>query len=258
MRLLTWNIHKGIGSLDRRYDFKRIIDVIDHYQPDVVTMQEVDQGVPRSRGDDQTQLLASVIGYPYYIFGANVDLKQGRYGNATLSRFPIRHWQNIDLTFTGKKSRGALYTELTVPQHGRRLTVHVVNIHLGLSGMERRWQIRRLLESDDIIHLDSGSRMIVSGDTNDWSGALVRGRLRQMGFRCATGTGARASLTFPSWGPVGALDRVLVRGALAEFHHTRARLSLASSASDHLPVVIDMDVVPMSKADVGNDAPVVG
>ena len=47
MRLLTWNIHKGIGGSDRRYAMYRIFDVIEAENPDIVLLQEVDSGVPR-------------------------------------------------------------------------------------------------------------------------------------------------------------------------------------------------------------------
>ena len=40
LRLMTYNIHKGIGGVDRRYDLQRIIDVIRHYDPDIVFLQE--------------------------------------------------------------------------------------------------------------------------------------------------------------------------------------------------------------------------
>ena len=43
MRLLSWNIHKGIGGRDRRYSLQRIIDCIDHEHPDLVCLQEVDR-----------------------------------------------------------------------------------------------------------------------------------------------------------------------------------------------------------------------
>ncbi len=244
MRLLTWNIHKGIGSLDRRYDLKRVVAVIEHYDADIVALQEVDEGVPRSASDRQAEWLAEAMGYPYHVFGPNVWLKQGCYGNAVLSRHPLVRWRNIDLTFSGKKPRGALYAEIRASSGEHRLTLHLVNLHLGLSGMERRWQVRRLLASEELVHLERLARVIVAGDTNDWAGALARGRLIQAGFHCVTGTGRRASLTFPSWQPVGALDRVYARGSLACETHRRARLALARQASDHLPVVVDVALVP--------------
>ena len=203
MRLLTWNIHKGIGGMDRRYSLGRVVEVLRHYDPDVAVLQEVDQGVPRSRGDHQAELLAEALGLPHFAFAPNVTLKRGRYGNATLSRFPITRQRNIDLRFGVKKPRAALYTavQAQVPTHNgnRQATLHVFNIHLGLSGLERRWQVKRLLDSQEVTTLDRTSRIVVAVDTNDWGRVLGRGPLKKSGFFCVTGSGARASVTFPSW-----------------------------------------------------------
>ena len=53
MRLLSYNIHKGIGGRDRRYRLERIIGVIEEENPDLICLQEVDRNVRRSRFDDQ-------------------------------------------------------------------------------------------------------------------------------------------------------------------------------------------------------------
>ena len=240
MRLLLWNIHKGIGGVDRRYAPERIATLIHHHRPDVVALQEVDQDVPRSRHHDQAEWLAEKLGFRHVAYGPNVTLKHGRYGNATLSHFPIAREENIDLTFPFKKKRGALLTDLDVPVQGHTLTLHLVNIHLGLAGLERRWQIRTLLESEPLRHLDRRSRIVIAGDTNDWGGSLAGGRLGRSGFECASGRGRRAVRTFPAVSPVGALDRVFLRGPVHSEHCARSRLALSAQASDHLPVIVDL------------------
>ena len=48
MRLLSWNIHKGIGGRDRRYSLARIIDAIEAENPDLICLQEVDRLVRRA------------------------------------------------------------------------------------------------------------------------------------------------------------------------------------------------------------------
>ena len=147
---------------------------------------------------------------------------------------------NISLTLGVKKSRGALYSEIRARIADHFFRMRLVNIHLGLSGMERRWQIRKLLDSKELSHVNSASRIVVAGDTNDWNGALWRGPFKKAGFGCATGTGHRASLTFPAWQPVSALDRVFIRGALSTEHHFRGRLRITQLASDHVPVIVDL------------------
>jgi endonuclease/exonuclease/phosphatase family metal-dependent hydrolase len=240
MRLLVWNIHKGIGGLDGRYAPGRITAVLQHYDPDVVALQEVDDGVPRSGGDRQVDLLGDVISLAHRAWGPNVRLKRGCYGNATLSRWPITHSENVDLQFGPKKPRGALITDVQVEEGEHKFSVHVVNLHLGLSGVERRWQARRLLDAPRLQRLTRSSRLVIAGDTNDWAGALPGFLGDAFGLRCVTGRGTHAVRTFPAFGPMGALDRVFVRGEIECTHHSASRLRLAREASDHLPLVVDL------------------
>ena len=240
MRLLIWNIHKAIGGIDGRYSPGRVTEVIKHHDPDVCLLQEVDEGCPRSGCDRQVDLLADVLGYPHRAWGPNVTLTRGWYGNATLSRWPILQQQNVSLRFGPKKPRGALITDIVAEADGHHLRVHVVNLHLGLSGMERRWQAHRLLSAPALSHLTRASRLIVGGDFNDWSGAVPRLMINHYGLRCVTGRGPAAARTFPAFAPVGALDRVLVRGEIQCVKHHASRLELARVASDHLPVVVDL------------------
>jgi endonuclease/exonuclease/phosphatase family metal-dependent hydrolase len=188
-------------------------------------------------------MLAEQLGFPHVAFGPNVSLKQGQYGNATLSHFPIVRADNLDLTLPMKKARGALIVDLDVPVREHHFRVHLVNVHLGLSGLERRWQVRKLLESGRLAHLDRRSRLIIAGDTNDWMGALSEGRLGREGFTCPTGVGRRALRTFPAWSPAGALDKVFLRGPMRCKHTIRSRLGLARHASDHLPVIVDIQLL---------------
>jgi endonuclease/exonuclease/phosphatase family metal-dependent hydrolase len=118
----------------------------------------------------------------------------------------------------------------------------VVNVHLGLSGVERRWQIRRLLSSAPFARLRHASRVVIAGDMNDWAGALSRrrGALRKAGFVSAWGHHHGSARTFPAWYPVVALDRVFLRGPIVCRHACRSRHLLARRASDHLPVVVDL------------------
>ena len=114
-RLLSYNIHKGIGGVDRRYDLGRIVETIQCHQPDVAFLQEVDDGVPRSRQHAQAELLAAATGLEHFTYQRNVSLRVGHYGNAILSRFPLEDPVHIDLTVRPKKRRGALIARWRVP-----------------------------------------------------------------------------------------------------------------------------------------------
>jgi len=245
IRILSYNIHRAIG-VDRRFRPERIIKVLNHYQADIVLLQEVDVGVPRSRKLDLAKVLADAVDYPYYAIGLNVKVKQGYYGNATLSRFPINGESNIDLTIDRRKKRGCLYTSLSLPGVGSETReMAVFNLHLGLSVQERIRQLGKLVCSPQYKGLVATQPCLVAGDFNDWRTLLAPVLIDILGFVCATNrkTGHEAPLeTYPSFSPTGGLDKVFCRGGLGVVNGRRCRLGVSKLASDHLPVIVDLQL----------------
>lgn len=238
LRILSWNIHKCIGGVDRRYDPDRIAEVIAHYDPDVALLQEVALNA-RSRGEAQHELLADRLGLRHVTFFVNVTKRSGeRYGNAILSRHSLSDTSNIDLTIPPKKRRSVLHARYRVRLAGRTRTLHVFNLHLGLSGIERKLQLRRFLECHPFAHLHHRTPVVVGGDFNDVWGTLGRKLLEPAGF---TGL-PRPPRTFPAWAPIRALDALYVRGDLHILRAGAARLALARAASDHLPLIADVEL----------------
>ena len=107
MRLMTYNIHKGIGGHDRRYSLRRVIEVIEHENPDLLLLQEVTHLFHRCGGDDQTSLLCTQFLAVDSMYQQNVRLKTGGYGNLLISRWPIVEKHSISLQQGKKKNRGA-------------------------------------------------------------------------------------------------------------------------------------------------------
>lgn len=243
LRLVSYNIHKAVGT-DRRFDPDRIVEVLRHHDADVVLLQEVDRHAGRSRHLELGAVIARQLDYPYRSIGINHANRAGKYGNATLSRYPIGHQKNIDLTIGWRKKRGAQYTRLHLPGAAGTIAVDVFNIHLGLAARIQRVQIARLLK-DELVAADLPNRaVIVAGDTNDWAG-LLHGSFRRNGFLCASNRRhglAWPIRTFPSFAPAGGLDKIFFRGPLTLLHSHRSRLKLARTASDHLPIIADFEV----------------
>jgi endonuclease/exonuclease/phosphatase family metal-dependent hydrolase len=240
LRILTWNIHKCIGGVDRRYEPKRTADTIAHYAPDILLLQEVDKGVRRSNGDHQVDVLGELCGYPHRTWYPNVRVRGGgEYGNAILSRFPLDDVRNIDLTVAPKKRRSVLHAVARVRDDDHTRVVHVFNMHLGLAQYERRIQLGTFLDSHPFHGLHHDTPVIVGGDLNDVWGNLGS-LLTPSGFRGTT----RAPRTFPAWGPLRALDSIYVRGRLELQHLTRGEIDLAKRASDHRPLIADVEMHP--------------
>ncbi len=239
-RVLSYNIHRAIG-VDRLFRPERIVRIIANYDADVVLLQEVDDGAPRSRELDLAKELAVELGLPYRAVGHNVTLRKGRYGNATLSRFPILSERNIDLTIDLWKRRGCQHTAIALDgeKSGR---LDVFNLHLGLSAGQRARQIELLARSGEMTELPPTSACLIGGDFNDWRSLLVPFLTQGMNFRSATESATgRPLLTYPSFFPRGPLDRIYFRGPLVLQSANRCRQGLSRVASDHLPIVADFE-----------------
>jgi endonuclease/exonuclease/phosphatase family metal-dependent hydrolase len=239
LRLVTYNIHKGIGGVDRRYQLDRVVDTLRHCQPDIALLQEVDDGVPRSRKDRQVDLLAEALQLPYLAYQQNVSLTLGHYGNAVLSRYPMTSFEDVDLSVPLKKRRRALVVRCRVPVGNNSRSLLVVNVHLGLSSIERQFQLRRLLQRHPLAQVSRRLPVAIGGDYNDVYGNLGRRVMFPQGF---ASVGQRIR-TFPAVMPVRCLDQIFYRGSLELTHAFAGHSRVARQASDHLPLVADFTFI---------------
>lgn len=238
VRVLTYNVHKCIGGVDRKYEPQRIAETIAHYTPDVCLLQEVDDRVRRSSFHRQVDVLGELLGYPHRIWYPNVKVRGGgEYGNAILSRYPLVDARNVDLTVPPKKRRSVLHAHCRVRHEGVDRTLHLYNMHLGLAEYERRIQIQTFLDSHPFAGLHEGTPVIVGGDLNDvWGRAAAL--LAPGGFRGVD----RRPRTFPAWAPMRGLDGIYVRGKLDLLGVHRGEIEVAKRASDHRPLYADIEI----------------
>lgn len=245
LKVLTYNIHRAIG-VDRRFRPQRIVDVLAHHDADLVLLQEVDDGAPRSRELDLARELGVEAGYPYLAAGYNVSLRKGRYGNALLSRWPLTIHRNLDLTVDDRKRRGCLHARVSIDRgHLGIRELEVFNLHLGLSARERTRQVGMLARSAEFLALPDRAPCLIGGDFNDWRAQLLPIFVEILGFRSATGQrfGSDAAIrTYPSFSPTGALDKILYRGPLRLLGARSCRLRVSRVASDHRPLVAEFEL----------------
>ncbi|CAJ3135741.1 endonuclease/exonuclease/phosphatase family protein [Burkholderia pseudomallei] len=86
LRIATYNIHGGLGAWTASAA-ERIAVVLDELRADVIALQEVPLG--GVRGADVLAHLRACTGM-HAAEGPTIDTPARRYGNAVLSRFPIR------------------------------------------------------------------------------------------------------------------------------------------------------------------------
>lgn len=245
LKILTYNIHRAIG-VDRRFRPQRIVDILKHHDADLVLLQEVDEGAPRSRELDLARELAEAAGYPHLAAGYNVSLRKGRYGNAVLSRWPLLIHRNIDLTIDSRKRRGCLHARIRIEKgHLGVRELEVFNLHLGLSPRERTRQVGILTRSPEFAAVAEEAPCVVAGDFNDWLAQLHPIFKEIFAFKSATRHrfGYQAAIrTYPSFSPTGALDKIYYRGPMKLLGARSCRLNVSRVASDHLPIVAEFEL----------------
>jgi endonuclease/exonuclease/phosphatase family metal-dependent hydrolase len=237
MRLLSYNIHKGIGGRDRRYNLERICQVIEALKPDLVCLQEVTRHARRTRYHDQPRLLVRRFNAQASQFQMNVHYMRGGYGNLLMSRWPFHLKLQVSLRLGHRKPRGAQLVIVDTPEG----SLHLANWHLGLGEKERHWQVKHLLHHPlfrESAHLPT----LIVGDSNDWRNTLVRGPFAEQAFEQVTRPPFQFR-SFPAFLSVLSLDKAFHRGLIVRHAHV-VHSALTRRASDHLPLVIDFHLKP--------------
>lgn len=239
IRVATYNVHKCRG-LDRRTSPERISAVLRELDADVIAIQEVVWIDNNESKFDQAGRIGREMKEYAWCFGENRKIREGRYGNMTLSRLPLVLCENYDVTWRKRERRGCLRTDIAL---SKKIVMHVFNVHLGTGFVERRHQARRLL-SDEVLSQPSlvGPR-IVLGDFNEWTRGLAT-RLMGNAFDAVEPKAfLRYSRTYPGILPVLHLDHFYFdkQLALKSFRLHRSRKALV--ASDHLPLVAEFECI---------------
>jgi endonuclease/exonuclease/phosphatase family metal-dependent hydrolase len=228
LRVATYNVHACVGT-DKRHDPARIASVVGELDADIVALQEFTYAASVAIETREPVELVALDGYECAL-GPTRQIATRCFGNALLTRHPIVEVHRLDLSLDGREPRGALAA--TVDVGGT--PVHVLATHLGLRVRERRFQVQQLLSYlDSVRH----SLVVVLGDLNDW--VPLRSVTRVLDRRLGAAPRLRS---FPSSRPMLSLDRIWLHPAAALTGMFVHRSALARRASDHLPVVADIDL----------------
>jgi endonuclease/exonuclease/phosphatase family metal-dependent hydrolase len=243
LRLMTYNVHRCVG-VDRKLDVERVAEVIAAENPDVVALQELDVRRARTRGVDQAHRLAELLKMKSHFHPA-MAVEEELYGDAILTALPERLVKTGPLPgyrrIPGLEPRGALW--VTVEVGGA--PVQIINTHLGLVPQEQKRQAAALLGEDWMASDAWTAPGILLGDFNatPYSATyrLLRAALRDA--QSLTPTWPRnPTSTFPSSFPFMRIDHVFLTKGLETVGVHSPYGPLARAASDHLPLVVDLEV----------------
>jgi endonuclease/exonuclease/phosphatase family metal-dependent hydrolase len=220
---VTYNVHQWVGT-DKGYDPFRGLSVLLEMRANIIGLQEVNFP-KRIKHRITEKKLAEELGMDL-IVGKTLMREHASYGNVLLTNLPVRDVRRHDISAGGREPRGVLDVDL----QSKNGLIRVLNTHLGLRAWERRKQHQQL---HAILHgIPQRDMTILMSDFNEWLPLRFPFR-RIMSFF----EHLRAPLSFPTFFPLLALDRILIAPGqcLIETHVHKSRL--ARIASDHYPVV---------------------
>lgn len=224
-------------------DVENQAKVIKTYDPDILLLQEVDVCTNRSLYENQLEKFKNVIGLEYSCYGANIPYKEGWYGNAILSKYPIKSsfnylTNNIEYS---KETKGMLHAEINI----EGTIVNVFNTHLSVFEKEREdfaKTIVNIIERNNI----SGN-MILGGDFN--FGIIPLGNHRYDFNKKGTYEEYKNIMkffkdpgfdvnTWPTGKPIADIDKIYYSGDINILNIKR----LEEEISDHYPIYAEFEI----------------
>ena len=221
MRVASYNIRKAVG-LDWRRDSERIVDVLGEIDADVVVLQEADKRIGGRQGVLPLERLEHELGLELCDLATRA-LSHGWHGNAIFAKQSLAEQTTERIDVPSVEPRGA------VAVHFHEPNIEVVGVHLGLTAGMRRRQMATL---NDVLEKRSHP-VLIAGDFNEWNKKLLR-------FPSAE-TIVMPGLSFHAARPISALDLFVLSKGLRATSSRVHTSQLARRASDHLPIVIELE-----------------
>lgn len=256
VKVMSFNIAHGLG-MDGEVNLENTARIIEESAAEIIGLQELDRYfTERSSFMDQVEWLSNRLGM-YAAYGANINFApieaerpKRQYGNAVLSKYPIKYIENHLLTQVSSplvhdEQRGILETIIDV----NGTYVSFFNTHLALKDEELRVSI------DEIFALTSKSRFpkIVTGDFNAPPTHPEIKRMTQRFTDVFAELNQNDTHTYPSvydnvetgeeYRPVTRIDYIFTDQNLA----VEGAAAIATDASDHLPITAQLVLVKTAK-----------
>ena len=242
IRVMTYNVHSCIG-MDGRISPERIARVIRSFEPDVVALQEVDHGKARTARHDQAQLIARDLEMEA-TFCCTVENGPERYGHALLCRFPVSVISSglfvAPARVQMREPRGALLARVQLDGSD----FYLLNTHFGLRDFERAAHLEDLLGPKWLGQMPGGKPLVLCGDFNmDERSSHYRALLRH-GLKDAQLLAGRdrPANTFFAFLPFRRIDHIFVSPHFDVENVRVPQTTLTRTASDHLPVIADLQL----------------
>ena len=226
---MSFNTQHCLNFLTRNIDFDIIADTIQKCEADIIGLQEIRDEGPDAEYQAQTKILAEALGYPYYYFAEATRFDGvNPYGNAIISRYPIRSAETIVIPDPEVPKYDGYYETrcLLKATIDVGTTLNVLVSHFGLNPDEKENAVETILDHVAAPHC------VLMGDFNMEPDNPILHPIMQTLHDTALHFSA-PSLSFPSDNPTVKIDYIFVSKDLT----VQAAGIPAIIASDHRPLV---------------------
>lgn len=236
IKVMTFNIQHCLDYLNDKIDIDLFVNTIKNINPDICGLNEVRGEGPLDGYTDQTNALGDALGYNRY-FAKAIDVEgTSPYGNAFVTRYPIKSAETVavpDPIFKYEigKYESRCILKAVVDANGTDLLVLVC--HMGLALGERKNAVKEICDIVDSTDMP----LILMGDFN----ALPDSEELKPLFERLNDTDALAAqsgkFTFPSYKPNIKIDYIFYKNLKCISVET-----LEKVVSDHYPIVAEFEV----------------
>lgn len=241
IRIISLNMRHG-EVIDGVIDVEKQAEIIKKYDPNILCLQEVDLFTNRVNQVDELKIFKEITNLKYSSYGSNITFKDGWYGNAILSEFPIRSTENYMSSICSKETKGVLHSKIEI---GSR-TIDIFNTHFPVIPDER------MKFSEEIIYLmdriEHPENAVLMGDFN--LGLIPLAGKHQYEIKKSENYPEYDNLlkcfdkidfnelTYEVGKPVGSLDKVMYKGNLKFIEIKK----LNEEISDHYPIMVKFEI----------------
>ena len=236
IKAVTFNIQHCENFMTEKIDFDAYAEKIQSFDADVIGLNEVRDAGVQEDYQAQAAILAEKTGYQF-CFAKATEIGQGNpYGNAVLTRLPVKSCETIPVPDPDPRGCDGYYeTRCLLKMTLAEPDVTFFITHFGLNPDEHENAVKTVLDN-----LGDGNAVLM-GDLNVQPHSPIIARIRERMTDAATAaTPGDPMLTFPSDRPDRKIDYIFTRGNIT----AKTCRVVPGVLSDHLPLAAELEITP--------------
>jgi len=160
IRIMSFNTQHCRNFISKKIDFEAVAKAITDFDADIVGLNEIRGQGEHPEYTPQTEMLSELTEMKYYYFAKAIDLPDGLYGNAILSKRPIIKAETVMIPDPNPRKYKRYYETRCVLKAELEGGLTVLVTHFGLNPDEQENAVKTVLENI------SKEKCVLMGDFN--------------------------------------------------------------------------------------------